>query len=126
MNEIFVDISSDRDRILTYIVLLRNKSHLTGSTLERRTRTIVSWVAWIRNNLGIVEVDHAGNVRIDRQTRFPKSELLVFLWFDAQTTRGHMKYPVSIYSVQPITTCLVKRNESSGFVDICYKLDFIS
>jgi|SRR5215211_4171252 len=38
-------------------------------TLERRARTIRSWFRWIRNNLGLVEVDAAGNVRIDRQTR---------------------------------------------------------
>jgi hypothetical protein len=42
---------------------------LTGSTLERRARTIISWFKWIRNNLGLVYVDAAGNIRIDRQTR---------------------------------------------------------
>ena len=49
--------------------LLRKKSHLTGSTLERRAKTIRIWFKWIRNNLGFLEVDDADNIRIDRQTR---------------------------------------------------------
>jgi hypothetical protein len=72
MNSIFIDISTDRNRTVTkqeIIQLLKKKSHLTGSTLERRARTIRSWFRWIRNNLGLVEVDAAGNIRIDRQTR---------------------------------------------------------
>jgi hypothetical protein len=72
MNNIFIDISTDRNRIVTkqeIILLLKKKSKLTGSTLERRARTIRSWFRWIRNNLGLVEVDEAGNIRIDRQTR---------------------------------------------------------
>lgn len=72
MNSIFIDISTDRNRIVTkqeIILLLKKKSFLTGSTLERRARTIRSWFRWIRNNLGLVEVDEAGNIRIDRQTR---------------------------------------------------------
>lgn len=72
MNSIFIDISTDRNRIVTkqeIILLLKKKSLITGSTLERRARTIRSWFRWIRNNLGLVEVDEAGNIRIDRQTR---------------------------------------------------------
>ena len=72
MNNIFIDISTDRNRIVTkqeIILLLKKKSLLTGSTLERRARTIRSWFRWIRNNLGLVEVDEAGNIRIDRQTK---------------------------------------------------------
>jgi hypothetical protein len=72
MNNIFIDISTDRNRIVTnqeIVLLLKRKSLLTGSTLERRARTIRSWFRWIRNNLGLVEVDEAGNIRIDRQTR---------------------------------------------------------
>jgi hypothetical protein len=72
MNNIFIDISTDRNRIVTkqeIIRLLKKKSLLTGSTLERRARTIRSWFRWIRNNLGLVEIDGAGNIRIDRQTR---------------------------------------------------------
>jgi hypothetical protein len=70
MNNIFIDISTDRNRTVTkqeIIELLKKKSHLSGSTLERRARTIRSWFRLIRNNLGLVEVD--GNIRIDRQTR---------------------------------------------------------
>ena len=57
MNEIFLDISSDRNKLVTkqnIIDLLKKKSVLTGSTLERRARTIRTWFRWIRNNLGIV------------------------------------------------------------------------
>jgi hypothetical protein len=73
MNEIFLDISSDRDKSITkqdIIDLLKKKSDLTGSTLERRARTITSWFRWIRNNLGIVEVDRYGRIRISRQMSF--------------------------------------------------------
>jgi C-terminal AAA-associated domain len=71
MNNIFIDISTDQNRIVTKheIILLLKKKLLTGSTLERRARTIMSWFRWIRNNLGLVEVDGAGNIRIDRQSR---------------------------------------------------------
>lgn len=64
VNEIFVDISSDHEKTITkqdIIVMLRKKSHLTGSTLERRARTIRSWFRWIRNNLGVVDVDAVGD-----------------------------------------------------------------
>jgi hypothetical protein len=72
VNELFIDISSDRNKVVSkqdIMELLRKKSHLTGSTLERRARTIISWFKWIRNNLGLVDVDAVGNIRIDRQTR---------------------------------------------------------
>jgi hypothetical protein len=72
MNSVFIDISTNRNRTVTkheIIQLLKKKSHLTGSTLERRARTIRSWFKWIRNNLGLVEIDAAENIRIDRQTR---------------------------------------------------------
>jgi hypothetical protein len=72
MNNIFIDVSTDRNRKVTkeeIIQLLKKKSHITGSTLERRARTIRSWFRWIRNNLGLVEIDARGNIRIDRQTR---------------------------------------------------------
>jgi hypothetical protein len=70
INEIFVDISSDRSKVITkqdIIDLLKNKSNLTGDTLVRRACTIRSWFRWIRNNLGIVEVDRNGNIRVSRQ-----------------------------------------------------------
>jgi len=49
--------------------LLKKKSPLTGSTLGRRAQTIISWFKWIRNNLGIVEVNDNGEIRISRQTK---------------------------------------------------------
>lgn len=72
MNKIFIDISSDHNKVITkqdIIKLLKEKSSLTGSTLERRARTIRSWFRWIRNNLGIVEVDKDGNIKVSRQMK---------------------------------------------------------
>jgi hypothetical protein len=72
MHEIFLQISIDRDKAFDkhdIIELLRQKSHLTGSTLGRRAQTIISWFKWIRNNLGIVEVDKDYNIRIARQMK---------------------------------------------------------
>jgi hypothetical protein len=68
----FLDISVDPRKVIArqHIVgLLNKKSHLTGSTLGRRAQTIISWFKWIRNNLGIVEVNDNGEIRITRQTR---------------------------------------------------------
>lgn len=72
INELFLDISIDFSRVIgrkDIIKLLKKYSHLTGSTLCRRTHTIISWFKWIRNNLGIVEVNENGDIRISRQTR---------------------------------------------------------
>ena len=72
MNEIFLDISTDHNKFITkqnIIDILKKKSDLTGSTLERRARTIRCWFRWIRNNLGIVEVDRYGRIRISRQLK---------------------------------------------------------
>jgi hypothetical protein len=68
MNEIFIDICSDQNKTISKqeIIELLKKSHLTGSTLERRARTIRTWFKWIRNNLGLVELYASGNIRIDR------------------------------------------------------------
>jgi hypothetical protein len=37
------------------------------STLGRRAQTIVSWFKWIRNNIGLVNVDASGNISIQKQ-----------------------------------------------------------
>ena len=73
INEIFLQISIDQNKTVTkqdIIELLERKSHITGSTLSRRTQTIVSWFKWIRNNIGLVEVDSLGNISIANQLRF--------------------------------------------------------
>ncbi|MGI9012272.1 MAG: type II restriction enzyme [Nitrososphaeraceae archaeon] len=73
INEIFLLISIDRTKIITrndIIELLKKKSHITGSTLKRRTQTIVSWFKWIRNNVGLVEIDYYGNISIAKQLKF--------------------------------------------------------
>ena len=72
MNEIFMQISIDRNKIISkidIIELLKNKSHITGSTLKRRTQTILAWFKWIRNNVGLVEVDRYGNISIAKQVK---------------------------------------------------------
>jgi hypothetical protein len=54
MNEIFIDVSSDKNKVVSkqeIIGLLRKKSDLTGDTLFRRARTIVSWFRWLQTNL---------------------------------------------------------------------------
>jgi hypothetical protein len=67
-----LDISVDPRKVIAgqHIVgFLKKKSDLTGSTLGRRAQTIISWFKWIRNNLGIVEVNDNGEIRISRQTK---------------------------------------------------------
>jgi hypothetical protein len=73
INEIYIQISIDRTKLITrndIIELLKKKSHITGSTLKRRTQTIVSWFKWIRNNIGLVEIDYYGNISIAKQLKF--------------------------------------------------------
>jgi hypothetical protein len=72
MHEIFLEISIDSQKEFTkqdIIQLLRQNSNLTGSTLIRRAQTIISWFKWIRNNLGMVEVDKDNKIRISRQMK---------------------------------------------------------
>lgn len=72
MHEIFLQISIDHYKHFgkqDVTEMLRQKSHLTGSTLGRRAQTIISWFKWIRNNLGIVEVDKDCNISIARQMK---------------------------------------------------------
>lgn len=72
INDIFLQISIDKTRTFTrndIIELLIKKSQITGSTLKRRTQTIVSWFKWIRTNIGLVEVDSYGNITIAKQLK---------------------------------------------------------
>jgi hypothetical protein len=66
MHEIFMLLTIEQKVVskLDIIELLKATSHLTGSTLARRAQTIVSWFRWIRNNIGLVEVDNSGNISI--------------------------------------------------------------
>ena len=70
MNEIFMQVSTDREKAVSrdeILDLLRQRYKITGSTLPRRAQTITAWFKWIRNNLGIVEVDSAANIRVSRK-----------------------------------------------------------
>ena len=72
VNQMFLDISIEPGKVIkrqNIVDLLKKNSHLTGSTLVRRAQTIISWFKWIRNNLGIVEVNKDGDIRISGQTR---------------------------------------------------------
>ena len=55
-----LEICSDRNRAVTRreigYLTVRNSS-ISGSTVLRRSRTIISWFKWIRNSLGMVDVD---------------------------------------------------------------------
>jgi len=78
MNKTFLQISVDRKRIVSradIIEMLQDESHLTGDTLSRRAQTIIAWFRWIRNNLGLVEVERNGNVRFARQMTLSSREL---------------------------------------------------
>ena len=72
VNQVFLDISIEPGKVIKrqHIVdLLKKNSRLTGSTLGRRAQTIISWLKWIRNNLGIVEVNKNGDIRISTRTK---------------------------------------------------------
>ncbi len=65
MNEIFLNVIMKHNKFISIeniIQLIKKRSYLKGTTLGRRVRTIVSWFRWIRNNLGLIEVDRAGNI----------------------------------------------------------------
>jgi len=67
VHEVFLRISTKPGKAVTVediVGIIKKNSSLTGSTLRRRAQTIVSWFRWIRNNLGIVEVDRRGNIRL--------------------------------------------------------------
>lgn len=59
INQIFLNLSVERNKpvIKNEIVeILKENSDLTGSTLLRRTQTIIAWFKWIQRNVGLVEV----------------------------------------------------------------------
>ena len=65
INEIFLEISSDRNRVVTRKEigdLIMKNSSISGSTVLRRSGTIISWFKWIRNNLGLVNVNRTGTI----------------------------------------------------------------
>jgi hypothetical protein len=69
MNEIFLKLTIESNKSVQksdIIEILKSKSHISGATLGRRAQTIVSWFKWIRNNIGLVEVDENGNITIQK------------------------------------------------------------
>ena len=49
--------------------LVKRESRLGGTTPPRRAQTIVAWLRWIQNHLGIVEVDASGSIGTPRQSQ---------------------------------------------------------
>lgn len=73
INEIFLQISVNKNKIVTrneVVQLLEKKSFISGSTSKRRTQTIISWFKWIRNNVGLVDVDNNGNIQFAQQLKY--------------------------------------------------------
>ncbi len=71
LNEIFVSVTAEK-KIFSrqdIINLLRLKSHITGDTLKRRTQTIVAWFRWIKNNVGLVNVECDGTIGPQKQLK---------------------------------------------------------
>ena len=65
MNEIFLKAIMEHNKAITIdniVQIIKKDSYLNETTLRRRARTIVSWFKWIRNNLGLIEVDRVGNI----------------------------------------------------------------
>jgi hypothetical protein len=72
MNEIFLWLLIEREKKITkqeIVSVIKKNSQLTGSTLTRRAQTILSWFKWIRNNIGIVEVDSKGEISGSRESK---------------------------------------------------------
>ena len=69
VDEIYKRVTVDRLKVSRedIINLIKSNSALTGSTPRRRSQTIVSWFRWIRNNVGLVELDRDGNISESRQ-----------------------------------------------------------
>ena len=71
LNEIYLGVTAEnkkfsRDDIVN---LLRLKSHIRGNTLRRRTQTVVAWFRWIKNNIGIVDVEPNGTIASQQQAK---------------------------------------------------------
>ncbi|QLH08922.1 type II restriction enzyme [Candidatus Nitrosotenuis sp. DW1] len=59
INQVYLNLTVERDKPVTkneIVDILKNNSELTGSTLLRRTQTILAWLKWIQRNVGLVEV----------------------------------------------------------------------
>lgn len=59
INQVFLNLTVEREIPMTrnaIMEILRQNSDLTGSTLSRRTQTILSWFRWLEHNMGLVEV----------------------------------------------------------------------
>ncbi len=71
LNEIFLSVTAENKKFSRndIIHLLKSKSHITGATLRRRTQTIVAWFRWIKNNVGLVNVERDGTIVPQQQVK---------------------------------------------------------
>ena len=71
LNEMFLGVTAENKKFSRNdnIRLLRSKSHITGATLRRRTQTVVAWFRWIKNNVGLVNVERDGTIISQQQSK---------------------------------------------------------
>lgn len=73
LNEIFLGVTAENRRYSRndIIHLLKLKSHITGDTLRRRTQTVIAWFRWIKNNVGLLNVEPDGTIVHQQQENLP-------------------------------------------------------
>ena len=72
LNEIYLGVTAENKKFsrLDIVNLLRLKSHIRGDTLKRRTQTVVAWFRWIKNNVGLINVERDGTITPQPQSKF--------------------------------------------------------
>lgn len=71
LNEIYLGVTAENKKYAREDItnLLRLKSHITGDTLRRRTQTVIAWFRWIKNNIGLVDVEPDGTIAPEPQMK---------------------------------------------------------
>ena len=71
LNEIYLGVTAENKKFLREDImkLLRLKSHIRGDTLRRRTQTVVAWFRWIKNNVGLINVEKGGTIAPQQQAQ---------------------------------------------------------
>ena len=71
LNEIYLAVTVEKRRFSRddIIHLITSKSHITGATVRRRAQTVVAWFRWIKNNVGLVNVELDGTIVPQQQAK---------------------------------------------------------
>lgn len=71
LNEIYLGVTAENKKFARkdIINLLQSKSHISGNTLRRRTQTVVAWFRWIKNNVGLINVERDGTITPQLQSK---------------------------------------------------------